>query len=159
MAKDHRERVWKMMQSIHLCMLSNWDGKALHARPMGAFVRRDENAIYFLADARRHKDDEMRRYPQVCIAFADTRAQEYVSVSGLAEVSFDRKKVKELWSIPAKIWWDSPDDPNICVLKVVPQSAEYWDAHGTTVAYFKTAMAVATGSHIQDAGEHEKVAM
>src|SRR5438270_4384791 len=127
MAENNGDRVWKLMESIHLCMPSNWDGHKLHARPMGAFVRRKENAIYFLADARRHKDDEIRQYPQVCVIFADTGGQKYVSVSGLAEVSSDRKKIKELWSLPAKVWWDSPDDPNIRVLKVVPQEAEYWD--------------------------------
>jgi general stress protein 26 len=112
----------------------------------------------FLADRRRHKDDEIRRYPQVCVAFADTKGQKYVSISGRAEVSFGREKIKELWAIPAKVWWDSPDDPNICVIKVTPDEAEFWDAHGTLLSNVKMAIALATGSQI-DAGEHKKTLM
>ena len=77
---------------------------------------------------------------------------------GRAEVSFDRSKIKELWSIPAKVWWDSPDDPNICVIKVTPEEAEFWDAHGTLLSNVKMAIALATGSHL-DAGEHGKTPM
>jgi general stress protein 26 len=158
MAETDVDRLWRMMKSIHLCMLANWDGERLRSRPMGAFVRREDNAIYFLADARRHKDEEMRRYPQVCVTFADTHAQQYISVSGHAEVSFDRVQIDALWSLPAKVWWDRPDDPNICVIKVTPEDAEFWDAHGTLVSYVKMAVAVVSGSHV-DAGEHRKVRM
>jgi general stress protein 26 len=158
MAEKDVERVWELIASIWICLLSTWNGSKLHSRPMGAFVRRNENAVYFLADRRSHKDDEIRQYPQVCLAFADTRGQKYVSISGRAEVSFDRGKIKELWSIPAKVWWDSPDDPNICVIKVTPDQAEFWDAHGTLLSNVKMAIALATGSHI-DAGEHRKTPM
>lgn len=158
MPENDVDRLWTMMKSIHLCMLANWDGERLRSRPMGAFVHREDNAIYFLADARRHKDEEMRRYPQVCVTFADTHAQQYISVSGRAEVSFDHAEIEALWSLPAKVWWDRPDDPNICVIKVTPEDAEFWDAHGTLVSYVKMAVAVVSGSHI-DAGEHRKVRM
>ena len=52
-------------------MLSNWTGTELRSRPMGAFVRRAEGAIYFFTDECTHKDDEIRQYPQICLAFAD----------------------------------------------------------------------------------------
>ena len=73
---------------------------------MAAFVERDENAIYFLSDARRHKDDEIARDPNVNLAFANAGDQKYVSVTGTATVSNDRAKIKELFSTPAKAWWD-----------------------------------------------------
>jgi general stress protein 26 len=146
------DRVWELMKKISICMFATWDGRELHARPMGAYVRRD------LSDARRHKDDEIRQYSKVCLAFADTGGQNYVSLAGHAEVSSDRAKVRELWGTPAKAWWDSPDDPNIRVLKVTPVEAEYWDAPGKTVAYIKMATAAMTGNR-PDMGENRKVAM
>jgi general stress protein 26 len=98
------DRVWELMKKISICMLASWDGRELHARPMGAYVRREDNAIYFLSDARRHKDEEIRQYSKVCLAFADTGGQDYVSLSGHAEVSSDRAKIRELWGTPAKAW-------------------------------------------------------
>jgi hypothetical protein len=44
------ERIWKLMASISFCLLTNWDGRNLHARPMGAVLRREENAIYIFTD-------------------------------------------------------------------------------------------------------------
>jgi general stress protein 26 len=139
-------------------MLANWDGHELHARPMGAFVRREENAIFFLTDARRHKDEEIQQYAKVCVAFADAGGQKYVSLAGHAEVINDRGKIRELWGTPAKAWWDSPDDPSIRVLKVTPQEAEYWDSPGTAVSYVKMAAAALTGLR-PDMGDNRKVAM
>jgi general stress protein 26 len=86
-----------------------------------------------LADARHHKDEDIRKYRKVCLAFSDAGAQNYVSVAGDAEVLDDRSIIRELWGIPAKAWWNSPDDPNIRLLKVTPLDAQYWDAPGATV--------------------------
>ena len=158
MAESDTDRVWELMKKIGICMLATWDGRELHARPMGAYVRPEDNAIYFLSDARRHKDEEIRQYAKVCLAFADTSKQNYVSLAGHAELSSDRGKIRELWGTPAKAWWDSPEDPNIRVLKVTPAEAEFWDAPGSTVAYVKMAAAALTGSR-PDLGENRKVAM
>jgi general stress protein 26 len=123
---------------------------------MSAYVRREENTIYFLTDSRRHKDEEIERNPNVCLAFS--KSQDYVSMTGRAIVSNDRAKIKELYGPEAKAWWDSPDDPNIRVLKVTPHDAEYWDSPGTVVAYAKMAVAAVTGDR-PDIGTNRKVAM
>lgn len=158
MADHDTDRVWELMKKIGICMLATWDGQQAHARPMGAYVRREDGVVYFLTDARRHKDDDIRAFPRVCLAFADTGGQKYVSVSGDAAVSNDRNTIRELWGTPAKAWWESPDDPNIRVLKVTPRDAEYWDSPGTTVSYIKMAAAALTGTR-PDMGDNRKVAM
>jgi general stress protein 26 len=152
------DRVWELMKKITFCMLASWDGQRPHARPMSAYVRRAENAVYFLTDIRRQKDDEIAQYPEVCLAFADTGGQKYVSVSGRGAVTNDRAKIKELWGMEARAWWDSPDDLNIRLLKVAPGEAEYWDSPGTVVSYIKMAAAAVTGSR-PDIGKNRKVAM
>jgi general stress protein 26 len=155
---DNVDRVWELAKKISICMLATRDGEDIRARPMGAYVRREEHAVYFLTDARRHKDEEIKANPNVCLAFADASDQKYVAMTGRAEVSNDRARIRELWSTPAKAWWDSPDDPNIRVLKVTPKDAEYWDSPGTVVSYVKMAAAAATGTR-PDLGENRKVAM
>jgi len=157
MAND-TDRVWDLMEKISICMLANWDGKELRSRPMGAYVRRNENAVYFLTDKRDHKDDDIKHYAKVCLAFADPGNQNFVSLSGQASVSDDRQKIKELWGTPAKAWWNSPEDPNICVLKISPDDAQYWDGPGHVVSYVKMAMAAMTGSR-PDMGDNKKVSM
>lgn len=155
-------RVWELMEEIGFCMLSSLDvsdGQPLiRSRPMAAHVCREENSIYFLTDADSAKDDEVAARPQVNLAFADTSKQSYVSLTGRAAVSNDREKIRELFSTPAKAWWDSPEDPSIRVLKVTPHDAQYWDSPGTVRSYIKMAAAAVSDTR-PDLGDHEKVDM
>ena len=153
---DDATKAWDLIEKIGFCMLTTQTGRDLRARPMAAYVERMENAVYFLTDVDSHKDDEIARSPNVCLAFADPKGQKYVSLSGTAEVLNDRARIKDLWGTPAKAWWDSPDDPSIRILKVTPSFAEYWDSPGTIISYVK--MAAAAVSHTKpDMGENAKV--
>ena len=158
MAVNETDRAWELMKKIPICMLTTWDGGALRSRPMGAHVSQDEHCVYFLTDVMRQKDDQIREYPQVSMAFADPSSQKYVAVAARAVVSNDREKIRELFTTPAKAWWNSPDHPNIRVLKVTPVDAEYWDGPGTVVSYVKMAMAAVTGSR-PVLGENKRVSM
>ncbi len=109
-------------------------------------------------DARRHKDEEIAREPQVNLSFADAGDRKFVSLSGRAEVSNDRAKIRELFGTAAKAYWDNADDPNIRVLKVVPEEAEFWDSSGKLVGAIKMAAAAATGTR-PDMGDNRKVSM
>jgi general stress protein 26 len=161
MANDNArnvDRAWDLMKEIGFAMLVTRDGDKLRARPMSAYLERGENAIYFLTDARRHKDEEIACNPSINLSFADAGSQKYVSMTGIAVVSNDRAKIRELFSTPAKAWWDSADDPNIRVLKVTPDDAEFWDSPGTVISYVKMAAAAVTGSR-PEIGENRKVSM
>lgn len=152
------DRAWDLMKKIGFAMLVTHDGDKLRARPMGAYLDREENAIYFLTDAHRHKDEEIARNPGVNLSFANASDQKYVSVTGTAVVSNDRAKIKQLFSTPAKAWWNSADDPNIRVLKITPDDAEFWDSPGSVISYVKMAAAAVTGTR-PDIGDNRKVAM
>jgi general stress protein 26 len=134
------------------------DDGQIRSRPMAAYVRPEENAVWFLTDADSAKEQDVVAHPQVNLAFADAGAQTYVSVSGQAAIADDREKIRELFSTPAKAWWQSADDPSIRVLRVTPTEAEYWDSPGTLRAYIR--MAAAAVSDTPPAmGDHEKVAL
>jgi general stress protein 26 len=152
------DRTWELMKKIGFAMMVTRDGEKLRARPMAAYLDRDANTIFFLTDARRHKDDEIAADPQINLSFADSGDMKFVSVSGTAAVSNDRAKIKELFSTPAKAWWDSAEDPNIRVLKFTPDEAEYWDSPGTVISYVKMAAAAVSGTR-PDLGTNRKVSI
>lgn len=154
--QDDIERVWDLIDKIGFCMLATRNGEQLRARPMSAYAERLENTIYFLTDVHSHKDDEIQRWPNICLAFADPKGQKYVSLSGTASVSNDREHIRDLWATPAKAWWNSPDDPSIRILKVIPSSAEYWDSPGTVISYIKMAAAAVSNTK-PDMGDNAKV--
>jgi general stress protein 26 len=155
---EETKRIWDLMEKIGICMLVTHVGEKMRGRPMGSIIRRDENAVYFLTDVARHKDDEIRADPRVALLYADTGAQKYVSLTGTAEVSNDRARIEELWTPIAKAWWSGPDDPKIRVLTVTPEDAEYWDSPGTVAAYVSMIAAAVTGGR-PDVGKNRKVVM
>lgn len=155
---DATQRVWELMEKFSICMMSTWNGQELRVRPMSANLNRERNEICFLTDMRWHADDEIAKYPKLALSFADNGDQKYVAVSGRGAISNDRGRIKELFSIPAKAWWESADDPNIRLLIVTPVAAEYWDGRGKVASYLSMAMAAATGSR-PDVGEKLKVLM
>lgn len=157
MQDDYVIQAWNLMDKIGTAMLITWDGIAQRARPMAATVRPAEHTIYFLTDARREKVEQIEMYPIVTLAFADTGGQKYVLTTGVAEVSNDRSRIKELWSPFAKAWFESEDDPNIRVLKISPQEAEIWDSPGTLVTTVKMLAAAASGNKRPDVGENRKM--
>ena len=156
MAANDVDRVWELMDKISICMLTTHDGQRIRSRPMAAFVRREDDAVYFLTDASHHNDDEIRHNPNVNLGFAD--GQKFVSVTGHGSVSRDTGKIKELWGPSAKAWWDSPDDPNIRLLTVKPDDAEFWEGPGKIVGTIKMMAAAATNSR-PDYGTNRKVTM
>ncbi len=65
------------------------DDDKLRARPMSACL----DAIYFLTDARWHKDEEIARNPNINLSFADAGDQQYVSVADTRPDLGDNRKV------------------------------------------------------------------
>jgi general stress protein 26 len=153
-----QDRAGELMKKIGFAMLVTHDGDKLCARPMSAVLERENNAIYFLTDARRHKDEEIARNPDVNLSFADAGSYKYVSITGTAAVSNDRAKITQLFSTPAKAWWPSAEDPNIRVLKITPDDAEFWDSPGSVISYVKMAAAAITGTR-PEIGDNRKVSM
>lgn len=155
---DHVDRVWELAKRIGIAMFVTWDGKEQRARPLAATVEKDEGAIYFLIDVNGEKDDQLAEFPHVSVSFADHKHSKYVALSGKATVSNDRARIKELWTPFAKAWWDSPEDPAIRVIKMVPQDAELWDSPGRIVTTLSMLTAAVTGRSPK-IGENAKVVL
>jgi general stress protein 26 len=155
---EHVERIWTLAKRIGIAMFVTWDGKEQRARPLAATVEKDEGAIYFLTDVNGEKDQQIAEFPHVSVSFADHKHAKFVALSGKATVLNDRAKIKELWNPFAKAWWDSPEDPAIRVIKVVPQDAELWDSPGRIVTTISMLAAAVTGRSPK-IGENAKVVL
>lgn len=154
------DRVYDLVEDIGVCMLTSKSGDTLRARPMHAKVDRQTGVISFVTDIRHHKDEEITADPDVCLAFAKPNSQNYVSISGSAEVIDDRAAIKIRFNEMSKVWFpDGAEDPNVRLLAVHPYAAEFWDGktNPITVAF---EIAKARMSHERpDLGENRKVAI
>ena len=152
------DRIWRLIDEIPVAMVVTHEGQGRHmrARPMAARPARDEGVIYFLTDVDAPKAEEIRRNESICLALADNKNQKYVSITGHAELIDDRNRVREVWSIYDKAFWPDKDDPRIRVLRVTPESAEFWEGAGTVVTAVKLVAAMASGERM-NVGANEKV--
>jgi general stress protein 26 len=140
------DRIWELAKKIDFCMFVTWDGERQQARPLSSRVERDEHAIYFLISADGHKVPQIEQFPVVNLAYADTGSMKYVSISGQAEVTNDRAKIKDLWSDFDKAWWDDENDPDIRLLTVTPERAELWDSPNKAIAFSAMLISAVTGA-------------
>ncbi|HEV7368659.1 pyridoxamine 5'-phosphate oxidase family protein [Arenibaculum sp.] len=136
-APEDARKLWDMIGSIQFAMLTTTDEDGtLRSRPMAAVNHDFDGELWFFTRASSHKTLEIDRHHQVNLAYSDPDEQNYVSVSGTATLVRDSAKAKELWKEPMRTWFpDGPDDPDLALLRVRADSAEYWDAPSSAMVH------------------------
>ena len=151
------DRVWEIIETVGIAMLTTSFPGGLRARPVEARPERDAGLIWFVTDLRSGKEHEIEAEHDVGLVFIDAKAKAYLSITARAEVRRDHAKAAEIWKRTDNMWWSGPDDPNVCVLRVRPLTAELWDGPASAaVAAFEFAKARITGAK-PNLGENRKV--
>lgn len=145
---------WRIAEKNRVCFLACGG----HQVPMAPIVRKDEGVIYFLSSVNSEKLTEIEKNPSVQITFSDHAANDYLFIAGSAQISNDREKIKEIWTPFAKAWWDSAEDPDIRIIVVSPDNAEYWDGPNSLTGAAKMLFAAVTGNK-PDMGENRITGM
>jgi general stress protein 26 len=155
--QDGIERVWDIIEKVGVCMLTTQFESGLRARPLEARPDRAAGIIWFVTDLRSEKEHEIEAEQDVGLVFVDTQEKAYLSLTARAEVRRDPAKAAEIWKSTDNAWWNGPDDPNVCVLRVRPITAELWDGPASAaVAAFEFAKARLIGEK-PNLGENRKV--
>jgi len=131
--------------------------------PTGKFVSRPMTVVdvapgedlHFLTTGDTSAVQDVRAHDAVNVAFV--AANEWVSVSGAAEVVEDRQVVEGLWSDALRPFYpEGPATPGLVALRVRTETAELWRSPGTVATALRWAKARVTGERI-DAGESKVV--
>ncbi|MEJ8844710.1 pyridoxamine 5'-phosphate oxidase family protein [Lacibacter sp. H375] len=121
----------------------------LKARPMSRQKVDDDGTIWFFSHKDSDKNHDIDKDSRVQLFYSNKGSMEYLSLYGTAEIIQDAAMAKELWSAPAKIWFKDPDDPNLTILKVIPEDGYYWDTKdGKIVSLFKMVVGAVTGKEM-----------
>ena len=152
------DKLWSMMKDTQYAMLTTEDAGHLRARPMAASQKDFDGTLWFFTRASSHKVAEVGKDQHVGVTYADPSKQNYVSLSGSAALVTDKPSVKEHWSEALRTWFPKGvEDPDIALLKVTIEAAEYWDAPNSTMVHaYGYVKAVLTGEPPHP-GENKKV--
>jgi general stress protein 26 len=158
MQKQDADKLWSLIKSAKFAMLVTEDDGHLRGRPMAASQDGFDGTLWFFTSASSHKVTEVRNEAQVCVTYAEPDNQDYVSFSGSAALVHDRAEIDKRWSGAASAWFPKgKDDPDVALLKVTVEQAEYWDAPSSRVVrVVGYAKAKLTGS-TPEFGENRKV--
>lgn len=157
---DDHQKLWDLIKDTRFGMFvhRHHDG-LLHSHPLTTQNKAiDEGAtLYFFVP----KDGEIARNVAadnaVNVAYANTDKDSYVSVSGRAALLEDQGKKEELFTAMAKAWFPKGvTDPNLGLLTVHIDSAEFWDVDDSKmVQIFKMMKAAVTGEPPKNMGDHK----
>jgi general stress protein 26 len=158
--EDKLGKLREIIKAVDICMLTTVEeGGELHGRPMSNNREVEFGGdLWFFTYGSSHKVDEVGRVPKVNASFADIDGRQYASVSGRAEVVRDRAKVEELWQPHLKAWFpEGVDTPDIALLKVMAERAEYWDGSQSLVAHAVSLVSSLVKGEPAQSGENEKI--
>lgn len=146
----------ELAESARICMFTTYTAnRPMPSRPMALQAVDDDGTLHFFSASNSDKNGQINTDPSVQLFFANGGSSEYLNVFGKATISQDRAKIRELWNMWAKTWFqEGPEDPMLTLISVQPEASEYWDTkHNKMVQFAKIAASMVTGKTMDDGVE------
>jgi general stress protein 26 len=136
----------------------------LHSRPMLTQGADEEGVLWFFTSTESDMAHDLEEEHAVNISYADPGTDRYVSVSGQANLEKERSRMEDLWEpVLNRYFARGLEDPNLALMKVRIESAEYWDPKSSKMIPVRQAHHTEPhrdqkdGNAAQDEGEHTKI--
>lgn len=147
----------RIVNAAHTAFLVTNGSQGPHGRPMAtAKVGEELTILYFATERNSAKVKELAADDRVFLGYVS--GNDWASISGRGRIVDDKAKNNELWSPLWKNWFTGPEDPNMVLIAVTPETGEYWDADSKVVVAAKMAYTAVTGNKTV-VGDHGKVAL
>ena len=150
-----------LVKDIKFAMLVTvTDEGHIHARPMTTQQTEFDGDLWFIGAKDSEAVHDMRTRPQVNVSYADTGSNNYVSVTGTADLVEDRAKLDELWSDMYNMYFEGgKEDPNVQLIKINAEGAEFWESGGKVRTLFARAKTLIPGqkADASEMGRNETV--
>ena len=153
------DELYHLIEGIEIAMLTTLheDG-SLRSRPMQMQQVEFDGTLWFFTPAESTKVHEIEQDRHVNVAFSAPEQQHYVSMCGRARLVRDRAKIDELWNPALKAWFpEGKEDPNVALLKIEVEGAEYWDSPSSAVAHAIALVGSLVTGKPADPGENETI--
>ena len=155
---DQLATVAEIMEDTRVAVLTYVSpGGGLVSTPMGMQDFQEPGTIWFITERDTDKVHAIEADPRVNVSFSSKSG--WVSLSGTAEVSEDRAKLKELWDASAGIFMSGgPEDAENVLLRVDGVTAEYWESPGKVSSAIQMAKGLVTDAE-PDLGDNDTVVL
>lgn len=115
----------ELIKGIDIAMVTTMSEEGLVSRPMKTQDVEFDGDLWFFTKKQTDKYEEIKHDAHINVTYV---GKSYVSVRGKAEIVEDVDKKKEYWNkAHEKIMQTTYDDPNVIMIKVKAEAAEYWE--------------------------------
>jgi len=120
---------------IEIAMLTTESAAGvLHSRPLRTLQMDAEGALWFMTTISSPKIGEIDEHRRVSLSYCRPVSETYVWACGITQILRDEAKARELWTPALRPWLAGGiDDPEVVLLKVTVEEAEYWDTQRRAV--------------------------
>lgn len=151
---EHFARLIKEIKFAMLTTIDTVDG-SLHSRPMTLQEVEIDGHLWFFAHRTSEMVKQIEKNTHVNLSFSNPKDYSFISAQGNAYITFDKDKENELWNPMYQAWFpEGLADPNLCLIRVTVQSADYWESPGSALVHlFGFAKAMITGERVDHIGK------
>ncbi|MBC7549167.1 MAG: pyridoxamine 5'-phosphate oxidase family protein [Polaromonas sp.] len=159
---DDQATLWSLIKDIKFGMFTHrHEDGMLHSAPLTTQNGKDDQGaiLYFFISRASDIAHCVARDGNVNVSYAHPGDDSYVSISGAAAIVENSAKKEALFTSFAKAWFPGgPTDPDLALLEVAIEHAEYWDVKESKMMQLaKMAKAAITGKPPSNMGEHKEI--
>ncbi|MBA3696338.1 MAG: pyridoxamine 5'-phosphate oxidase family protein [Methylotenera sp.] len=149
------DKIKQIVNKHKTCFFCTSISSGSHTRPMSVQQVDNEGNLWFLSAEDSHKNLEVAEDSTVKLYFQGSEHSEFLQLDGVATISRDKEKIKELWEFVIRTWFtEGIDDPRITVIKVDPTAGYYWNTkHNSAIAGIKMFFGALTKTTLDDSIE------
>jgi len=154
-ASNKIDELYDLIKGIETAMFTTRGVSGqLVSRPMATQERIEGADLWFVTNVDTHKLDDLALDPHVNCSYYNTSTHEWVSVSGLARVTKNKTRIRQLYKEDWKTWFGDeggdrdggPNDPRIALVLVEAELATYMKVNKRRpVVLFEVLKGIVTG--------------
>lgn len=136
--KSELQKFYELIGDIEIAMMTTRrrDGH-LESRAMATQKRAAGADLWFVTMQGTAKLADLANDPHVNLAYINPKTMEWISVSGVATISTDRAKIRELYATDWKAWFHeegdprhgTPDDPRMVLIGIDVHAAVFLEVN------------------------------
>lgn len=154
--KDPVQTLLKKTEDAGICMLTTTESDGqLVSRPMAVQEIDDDHTLWFLTRIDTPVIHETTGGQQVNVTVSEKGF--WASIAGVANVDQDVERKKAYWSKMTEAFFgdSQPEDPNIVLLRVTPETGQYWDSPGLPATAVEILKGLASDKPARPGESHE----
>ena len=165
-ASKKLDELYDLIKGIEIAMFTTRGiGGQLISRPMATQDRIEGADLWFVTDSETHKLSDLEFDPHVNCSYYNNRSREWVSVSGIARVTKNKSKIRQLYKEDWKAYFGDeggdrdggPNDPRLALILVEAELATYMKvSKPKPVVLFQVLKGMVTGSKV-DIGQVKEI--